>query len=176
MRQPRLEFRSVGRRKSNFVASSRPPKPPPICTFCGTRPGKERGHVVPKCFFDVLPLINLTVPACAECERGRGDGEPREIHLDEEYMANVLCMDVASERHAEARQLIEKRVFRSFSNSPRMRNSVLRTIRPVELRNEAPVRHAHVHYGASRERRRERNAAGTVARDAIPKGGSSPSG
>src|SRR5687767_4587691 len=103
-------------------------KPPPLCAFCGIRIGTRRGHVIPRGFFKVLPKENATVPACPECENGTGDGGPRPISQDEEYVRNVLCMSADAEQHDDAQHVFSDAVVKSFRNSPALLHaSVMKT-------------------------------------------------
>jgi hypothetical protein len=66
----------------------------------------------------------------------RGDGGPRDLHLDEEYMRNVLCIAEGTQDHPVARALYERKVVRSFRRSLGLAASVVKTTRFTELKTE----------------------------------------
>jgi len=68
-------------------------------------------HVVAESFFitgagDKLPEVMLTVPSCHPCDSGRGDGGPRDFHLDENYVRNAIVSRLGMEGHPVAKKLI----------------------------------------------------------------------
>jgi hypothetical protein len=91
--------------------------PNDLCAYCGIRPATEMEHVVGLVFYVNAPKIGTTVPSCADCNRKRGDGGPRDLHLDEEYMRNVLCIAEGTEGHPVASALAPDKVVRSFKRS-----------------------------------------------------------
>lgn len=94
------------------------------CVYCGIRPAVKREHVVAQVFFDKpLPTQMLTVPSCDACDSGRGDGGDCDFHVDEDYMAKVLCTRLNADRHPVVKKkLLDGTVARTYA-----RNSDLRT-------------------------------------------------
>jgi hypothetical protein len=91
------------------------------CIYCGKRPAVKNEHVIAESFFitgdsDKLPAVMVTVPSCKECDSGRGDGGPRDFHLDEEYVRNALVSRVGMENHPIANKLMPKAA-RAFGRS-----------------------------------------------------------
>jgi len=86
------------------------------CAYCTIRPAPENEHVIAKIFYVDPPKYGITVPSCADCNRGRGVGGPRDLHLDEEYMRNALCIS-GTQSHPVAAQLGSGKVIRSFRRS-----------------------------------------------------------
>ena len=85
-----------------------------LCVYCGIRPGIENEHAIGNVFYVQRPTKAITVPSCAACNRGRGDGGVRDLHLDEEYMRTVLCMTEGCGNHPVVIALMEGGVARSF--------------------------------------------------------------
>jgi hypothetical protein len=102
-------------------------KPPSLCIYCGIRAAVKNEHVVGKVFFHALPLNMITVPSCAACDSGRGDGGPRDLHLDEEYFRNVLCLRTDMDAHPVANLLFKGPVIRSFERSAGLAKTILGT-------------------------------------------------
>src|SRR6266849_6567270 len=110
---------------------------PQLCVYCGIRLAIENEHVIGKVFYVRPPKHGITVPSCAACNRGRGDGGTRDLHLDEEYMRNVLCLAQGTQDHPVVDALLTGRVTRSFRRrSGKLRASVLKTIRFTERRGK----------------------------------------
>ena len=99
---------------------------PKICAYCGQRPGEDKEHVVGRVFYITPPKTGVIVPSCADCNRGRGDGGIRDMHLDEEYMRNVLCIAEGTQFHPVATELSKTKVVRSFRRSVGLAKSVLK--------------------------------------------------
>ncbi|HEV2292269.1 MAG TPA: hypothetical protein VGR35_00340 [Tepidisphaeraceae bacterium] len=120
----------LGKRKRR----EREVKPQKLCVYCFQRPAVKMDHVVGKVFFDELPQQMIIVPSCHECDSGTGDGGERDLHLDEEYMRNVLCMrhDTAS-LNPIAKRLSQSQVIRSFDKSPLLARSVFSTWEPLHI-------------------------------------------
>jgi hypothetical protein len=89
-------------------------------------------HVVGKVFFKTLPEEMITVPSCNECDSGRGDGGPRDFHLDEEYARQAFCLRADMGSHPIANELMKGKVMRSFERSPGLANTILGTTRLVQ--------------------------------------------
>jgi hypothetical protein len=90
------------------------PEVPNLCVYCGTRQATENEHVIGKVFYVQPPKYGITVPSCSRCNRGRGDGGARDLHLDEEYMRTVLCMAEGTQDHPVVDALLTGKVARSF--------------------------------------------------------------
>ena len=60
------------------------------------------------------PKYAITVPSCSRCNRGRGDGGARDLHLDEEYMRTILCLAEGPQDHPVVNALLTGKVARSF--------------------------------------------------------------
>ena len=88
-------------------------------------------HVVARVFFDTLPKDMITVPSCHECDAGRGDGGPRDFHLDEEYMRNVLCLKTDLDTNAAATALVKGKVIPSIARSHTMQQWTVSTTHQV---------------------------------------------
>jgi hypothetical protein len=110
-----------------------------MCAYCGVRPASDDEHVVARAFYVNVPKHAATVPSCSDCNQRRGDGGPRNLPLDEEYVRNVLCMSEGGQRHPVAEELFNGTVLRSFKNSPKLTASVLRASRFTELGTEEGV-------------------------------------
>jgi hypothetical protein len=104
------------------------------CAYCGMRSASENEHVVAKVFYVDPPEAGVTVPSCPECNRKRGDGGPRDLHLDEEYMRNALCVAEGTQRHPIAMRLSEGKAMRSFRRSIGLAASVLKATQFTELK------------------------------------------
>lgn len=109
------------------------------CIYCGQRPATEKEHVVAKVFYITPPKIGVTVPSCAECNRKRGDGGVRDIHLDEEYMRNVLCMAEGTQTHSIATELFQTKVSRSFRRSIGLKKTLLRAFGRIPFKSEGGI-------------------------------------
>jgi hypothetical protein len=109
---------------------------PKMCAYCGQRPAEDNEHVVGQVFYINSPKIGVTVPSCADCNRGRGDGGIRDLHLDEEYMRNVLCIAEGTQFHPVATVLSKTKVVRSFRRSVGLAKSVLKATGFTELKTE----------------------------------------
>ena len=95
------------------------PSPVPLCAYCQERPGVTVEHVVARCFFgSVPPKRAIKVPACRECNEGRGDGGQRPLTMDEEYVRTVLALEHRSSDHRVAANLLTNEIPRSYDNSP----------------------------------------------------------
>ena len=86
-------------------------------------------HVIAETFFiagdgDKLPAEMITVPSCHACDSGRGDGGPRDFHLDEDYVKIVIVTRLGMDGHPVARKLVPKAV-RAYENSPKLAAAVL---------------------------------------------------
>jgi len=104
-----------------------------LCIYCGIRPAIENEHVIGNVFYIQRPKKAITVPSCSACNRGRGDGGMRDLHLDEEYMRTILCMAEGCENHPVVIALLEGNIARSFRRRHRgLRQRVLRSIRQTE--------------------------------------------
>jgi hypothetical protein len=98
---------------------------PNLCAYCGIRAAAEKEHVVAKVFYVDPPKEGVTVPTCSECNRKLGDDGPRDLHLDEEYVRNVLCIAEGMQNHPVAAALSAGKVVRSFRRSIGLAKSVL---------------------------------------------------
>ena len=104
-----------------------------MCIYCGIRPAIESEHVIGNVFYIQRPKQAITVPSCSACNRGRGDGGMRDLHLDEEYMRTILCMTEGCSNHPVVIALLEGNIARSFRRRHRgLRQSLLRSIRHTE--------------------------------------------
>src|SRR5262245_4067624 len=97
-----------------------PPAPTRICIYCQARPAVNEEHVVAKCFFGgVAPKRYIKVPACRECNAGRGDGGDRPLSMDEEYVRTVMVMEKNASSHPVAAKLLKEEVQRSLLRRPK---------------------------------------------------------
>src|SRR5689334_9733821 len=95
------------------------PVPLQVCVYCQQRAADTVEHVVARCFFgSVPPKRAVKVPACRECNSGRGDGGIRPMTMDEEYVRTVLALEHRSSDHPVAMQLLSSEIPRSYDNSP----------------------------------------------------------
>lgn len=113
------------------------------CVYCGTRPAEDREHVFAKAFFNPRPNPTITVPACGECNKRRGDGGMRDMTLDEEYARTILCMMAGAEKNRTGARVLEQQVFKSFDRRP-----ALIRVQAESLEDRQPRRHAQ---GCTRE-------------------------
>jgi hypothetical protein len=109
---------------------------PVMCVYCGVRPATENEHVIGNVFYVSFPKFGVTVPSCSDCNRKRGDGGPRDLHLDEEYMRNALCLAEGTQDHPIAATLYQEKVVRSFRRSIGLAASVLNASGFTELKTE----------------------------------------
>src|SRR5687767_6921400 len=94
------------------------PPPPQLCIYCQERTADTVEHVVARCFFGTMPpRCAIKVPACRECNEGRGDGNQRHMTLDEEYVRTIFANEVNSADHPVAKQLLLNEIPRSYDNS-----------------------------------------------------------
>ena len=110
-----------------------------LCAYCGTRPATENEHVVAKIFYVDQPRNGITVPSCTDCNRGRGDDGPRDLHLDEEYLRNALCVAEGTRHHPIAAALGEGKVIRSFARSLGLAASFWNASGLTEFRTEGGI-------------------------------------
>lgn len=103
-----------------------------LCIYCGIRPAIENEHVIGNVFYIQRPKKAITVPSCSACNRGRGDGGVRDLHLDEEYMRTILCMAEGCENHPVVIALLEGNIARSFRR--RHRGLRQRLVRGIQRR------------------------------------------
>lgn len=110
----------------------------PLCVFCRERPGAESGHVVAKCFYLTQPAKNFPkVPACAVCERGRIGATTWRVNDDEEYMAAILALDIQSQDHPEAKELVTGKIMHNLRGKHRkVMDAIVASFKPVDLINE----------------------------------------
>lgn len=105
-----------------------------VCVYCGIRAVAQTEHVIAKVFFEPpLPKM-VTVPSCFECSRGRGDGGPRDIHLDEDYFRTVLCLQADMTEDSVPSRLLRDKVVRSLERSGGFARAILGTTKWVEIR------------------------------------------
>jgi hypothetical protein len=110
-----------------------------LCIYCGQRPATDKEHVVAKVFYITPPKVGVTVPSCVECNRKRGDEGDRDIHLDEEYMRNVLCIAKGTQDHPIATKLSETKVLRSFRRSVGLTKMIHRATRLTPFKSEGGI-------------------------------------
>lgn len=93
----------------------------PLCIYCQIRPGTTEDHVFSRAFFGaVQPEFAMKVPACRECNNGKGDGTNREMCKDEEYVRTIFT--AAGQQHPTAARLIKGEITRSFIRSSSLLN------------------------------------------------------
>lgn len=86
------------------------PKPRKLCVYCGTQLATTRDHVIARCLFpDALPLNMVTVPVCHACNEAKS--------RDDDYLRDMLVMDLNSGEHSGARKLLLGEVLRSASSN-----------------------------------------------------------
>jgi hypothetical protein len=112
--------------------------PPKMCIYCGIRPATENEHVIGKVFYRHPPKQGITVPSCPACNRGRGDGGARGLHLDEEYMRTILCLAEGSQDHPVVDALLTDKIGRGLRRRRfgGLRASILRTVGFTERKGE----------------------------------------
>lgn len=77
-----------------------------LCAYCGARPATTVDHVVPRCLFlRPLPQVMVTVPACKECNEAKA--------VDDDYLRDMLVIDIDNADHPVARQLLQSKVVRA---------------------------------------------------------------
>ena len=110
-------------------------RPVPLCIYCQDRPANTVEHVIARAFFGSMqPRRAIKVPACAECNGGRGDGGRRPLTMDEEYVRTVLASELNSSNHPVAAKLLTNEVQRSFENSPGLLHHLGANMRVVNAR------------------------------------------
>ena len=104
-----------------------------LCIYCGIQPAIENEHVIGNVFYSKRPMRAITIPSCTACNRGRGDGGIRDLHLDEEYMRTILCMTEGCGNHPVVIALLAGSISRSFRRRHRgLHRSLLRCIQHAE--------------------------------------------
>jgi hypothetical protein len=111
-------------------------KPPtPLCIYCQKRPAVEEEHVIAKGFFGTIPpKCYVKVPACKQCNSGRGDGQPRPMSMDEEYTRTVMANEERAAEHPVAAALLAGEIPRSYENSPAFRDRIAGAMSIGEVR------------------------------------------
>lgn len=90
-----------------------------LCIYCQQSEANSEEHVIARAFFGTMPPNRyVKVPACKECNEGRGDGGTRPMSQDEEYVRTVIAQEQRSARHPVAAKLLAEEIPRSFDNSP----------------------------------------------------------
>lgn len=90
------------------------------CTYCQQREAETRDHVVPRALFTPpLPINLVTVPACAACNRRKGE--------DDDYLRDYLAMDFAGSESPIADTLLRGKISRSVA---RNQSELFREIAP----------------------------------------------
>jgi hypothetical protein len=105
-----------------------------LCAYCGKNPATEEEHVVARAFFgDHQPDNPFKVPACRSCNSLKGDRWPgaMNMNLDEEYVRTIFASEREAEKHPVARSLMHGAIARSFTNSPKFRQSLQRASKLV---------------------------------------------
>jgi hypothetical protein len=75
------------------------------CVYCGVAPATTRDHIVPKCLFpEPLPEL-ITAPACLKCNREKA--------LDEQYLRDVLAVDIYTSEQPGARSIFDGKMARA---------------------------------------------------------------
>jgi hypothetical protein len=89
-----------------------------LCVYCSQRAAVNREHVIARGFFPKPRPGGLpSVPACRECNAGRGDGGTTDLSADEEYVRTVMSAEVGATRHPDAIKLMTNEVTRSVNRS-----------------------------------------------------------
>jgi hypothetical protein len=88
------------------------------CVYCLERAATTREHIIARGFFHKQPPHHLTVPTCAQCNSGTGDGIDRPMAMDEEYVRTVFCLHAGSQRHSVADAIVWDKIARSFERRP----------------------------------------------------------
>jgi hypothetical protein len=89
-----------------------------LCAYCNERPAVNAEHVVARGFFPKpRPGGLVKVPACRECNAGRGDGASRNMSDDEEYARTFMASEAGASRHPDAKALIDGEIQRSIERS-----------------------------------------------------------
>jgi len=94
------------------------------CYLCG-KPADTTDHIPPRGLFSVVPQNIFTVPACRKCNA--------DASKDEEYMRTTLAA-FGYWTCAEARQVWDGAVRRSFARRQALRVQLSRGVRTVEVR------------------------------------------
>ena len=100
---------------------------PPICVYCGERPGSTRDHVPPRGLFpNPRPGDLVTVPCCEQCR------EPQT--LDDEYFIRMVAMRHDVGDHPAAAKILES-VHRSFTKPAKrgFNQALVRSVRYKDL-------------------------------------------
>jgi hypothetical protein len=102
-------------------------KPPRVCAYCGRNKGSTRDHVVPKCLFPKpRPSILVTVPACDRCIGAKAK--------DEDYLRDMLVLNMDCENHPAAQQLLQGQVSRSIRTNRSLLGRAVRTQSSIQPR------------------------------------------
>ena len=92
------------------------PKKTGQCVYCGEIKPLTKDHVVAKCLFPrPLPPFMATVPACDDCNA--------EKSKHDDYLRDMLVVDLNTERNKAAQEVLTGKVFRSAETN---RSSVIR--------------------------------------------------
>ena len=88
----------------------------PLCAICGERSATTRDHVPPRAVFPrPLPVIMITVPACAQCNNG--------AHIDDERFRVYLAMTTTYYSN-DATNLWRGGALRSLTNNARLQREI----------------------------------------------------
>src|SRR5438105_95235 len=111
-----------------------------MCVYCHERLATTVEHVVAQGFFGSMqPKRAVKVPACRECNQGRGDGGPRPLTMDEEYVRTVLSTEARSLDHPVAAKLLANEIQRSFDKSPGLLRRIGSTLRRGDVKTSAGI-------------------------------------
>jgi hypothetical protein len=83
----------------------------PLCIYCQERPGVTVDHVFARAWFgNAKPKVWMTVPACEECNKGRGDGAQRHMSADEEWLRTTIASEYNASKHPTAKGPIDSEI------------------------------------------------------------------
>ncbi len=101
-----------------------------LCVYCNANPATTMDHVIPKCLFvGPLPADMVTVPVCAHCNNKKSK--------DDDYLRDLLVIDIENVNHPIAQQLLRGKVLRSAQKN---RSQIVRDMRAKSvIRNRYTV-------------------------------------
>ncbi|SRR6266436_5899496 len=101
-----------------------------LCAFCGKSPAKTKDHVPPKGIFPKPRPKLITVPACLRCNASSSK-------IEEAFRVYLsLRIGVNDETTSN---LWNNEVMRTLRHNPRLRNRIIKSMRPISVRSPAGI-------------------------------------
>jgi len=101
-----------------------------LCAFCGKSPAKTKDHIPPRGIFPRPRPGLITVPACLRCNSGTSKIE--------EAFRVYLSLRVGVNNDSTSK-LWNNEAMRTLRHNPRLRNRIIKSMRPISVRSHAGV-------------------------------------